>query len=214
MAGIRSYSLNFRLDRRISTTPILVLLRRSHIRNIILVIATATVYAMNFVIAQDGYNLTYELGRSMRMYSVEYSHDHHLHLSGVLFDVNSSQQEVYVAVLDTLGEIVVFTSVSHPDSNHLASNPESGMLVTSDLKSVVPFVYFGGPSFGLVILDSLGNIEFIREYPRDSGSVSSPHDVVALSDGYLITGWTSKPPLFRTDAFVLKTDKHGDYKWL
>jgi hypothetical protein len=78
----------------------------------------------------------------------------------------------------------------------------------------VPFVYFGGSSFGLVLLDSIGRIEAVREYPRDSGSVSSPYDVVALSDGYLITGWTSKPPLFRTDAFVLKTDKLGEYKWL
>jgi hypothetical protein len=158
---------------------------------------------------QSGFNKTLDNGESLRFISTDLAEDI-LFVSG--FSKGSGEfQTGFVAALDTFGEVAWWTEISD-DSSHITMNDEIGMLIDGIIV-IQPFVFSNRSSFGVVAVETTGSIRFIREYVRPAGSVTSPRDIVAIDNGYLITGWTSLPPDFVVQAFVLKIDKNGTRDW-
>lgn len=169
-------------------------------------------FSLQSALCQFGYNITYDTGVALRILSIESKLDH-IYLSGFYRKSETDYQSGFVASIDTLG-IIKWWSEIHDDSSSITKNIESGISLSANNSIALPFGYFNRPSFGFTIIDSFGIVKHTQEYPQDSGSVTSPMDIIETSDGYIITGWSSKPPLYRTDAFILKTDKIGNEQWI
>jgi hypothetical protein len=169
-------------------------------------------FSLQTVLCQSGYNITYDTGVALRILSIE-SNEDNIYLSGFYRKSETEHQSGFVVSIDTLG-IIQWWSEIKDDSSSITKSIESGISLSSNYSIALPFGYFNRPSFVMAIIDSLGVIESIQEYPQDSASVTSPTDIIETSNGYLITGWASKPPHYRTDAFILKTDKIGNQQWL
>ena len=119
---------------------------------------------------QSGYNITYDAGVALRILSIE-SNEDNIYLSGFYRKVETDYQSGFVASIDTLG-IIQWWSEINDDSSSITKNIESGMSLSTNNSIALPFVYFNRPSFGLAIVDSLGFVKHIQEYPQDSGSRS------------------------------------------
>lgn len=167
--------------------------------------------SLHYSHAQSGYNYTYDTGVSLRFLSIDTDHNN-LYLSGFYRREVSAYQSGFIASFDTLGGLRWWTEILD-DSSSISAEKESGICIRQDHGVAIQFVYLYRPSIGMAILDSTGKVEYIIEYSEESGGISS-RDIIEVPDGYLITGWTSKPPQFLTDAFILKTDRQGNQKWL
>ncbi len=163
-----------------------------------------TIISLQSASGQPGYNTTFDTGVSIRFLSIE-SDDSSICINGFYRKTLTDYQSGFVASVDSMGQLNWWTEIKDDSSSITVAN-ESGFSLSAMHYVAFPFGYFNRPSFGLAIIDPLGDIESLREYPQDSGSITSPRDIIEVGDGYLITGWTSKPPLYYTNGFVLKTD--------
>jgi len=168
--------------------------------------------SLQSALSQSGYNTTYDIGVALRFLSVESTKDN-IYISGFYRKSSSDYQSGFVASVDSLGQLQWWSEISD-DSSSLSVSSESCFSLSGNNIIVFPFVYFNRPSFGVAILNAFGSIESIQEYPQDSGSVTSPRDILEIADGYLITGWTTKPPLYYTNGFVMKVNFDGKKQWM
>ena len=176
---------------------------------VIAALILATVFSS---FGQAGYNKTFDLGLSIRFFAIKADGDK-IYVAGYMTKSLTGHQSVFVASLDTLGEIMWLTEIED-DSSSLTISDESDILIDQNQNVILPYAYFDRSSIGLATISPGGVILIKQEYVQILGSVSSPRDVIEMSDGYLITGWISPPPDYHLDAFILKTDFDGKQKWM
>ncbi len=164
-----------------------------------------------FCFGQGGYNLSYDQGKSLRFFSIEYFNEH-LFIAGIHTLNPGAFQEGFIASFDTLGSLIHWSAIID-DLSPVTLNEESSHLICDSNIIAIPHGILHRPSIGMIRVDINGDILSMNEYDRPAGSVTSPRDITKVEDGYLITGWTTKLPDYLTDAFVLKTDLEGNQLW-
>lgn len=162
---------------------------------------------------QHGMNITYDAGKSSRIHAVEYSNNHKLFISGLITESDTSLQTIYVASLDTLGNILDWASIRDPEASAiLATSPETSILLTDDDVAIVSFNFLGRKSIGVGYINPITG-STIKEYYQDSALVAIPQDIEQVQDGYLICGVIQFTD-FNADVFVLKLMPNGNVHWM
>lgn len=163
--------------------------------------------------SQGGFNITYQEGVNSGIHSIGYTKTDHLAISGFIRSTDTARQGVFIAFLDTIGNIIEWTNFTDPQgTTHLGNTYESGLAITDHNEVKIVLNFIGRPSIG-TISKELGNDQIIKEYIVDTALVVIPRDVVACHDGFLFTG-TYQHKGFNVDAFILKTNFSGDSLWM
>lgn len=164
-------------------------------------------------IGQSGFNKTFSFGAALSMYSIKYDLDN-IYVYGVIFVDTNSRQKCFLVELDSLGNVLKWTEVADPNNEtHLAGQPGSA-IIKNDFGTVIPIDFIGQAKSGIAIINSDGNLEMFKEFDYGTDSGTSIHSIIECSDGgYIFTGWRQRPN-YDVDAFVLKTNAHGERKWL
>lgn len=162
--------------------------------------------------SQSGYNVAIGPGMSCRIHSIGFGSADRISISGIITPMKGGPQQIYIATLDTLADIIEWTVIESPDLiTPLTTNPETGMFVQEQVVAL-PFNFLGRNSLGLAIVDSTVTASLF-EFPQDSVvNVIIPQDIVGVTNGYIICG-NIQFTNYNVDAFVLKVSLSGDVIW-
>lgn len=175
----------------------------------------AFIFHCNIAVGQDGFNKTYDTGRSLWLKDIEWHDKTGLVVSGEYYNDSSNFQNLIIFKIDTTGEILNLTEISDSLGNsHLAIREESKFIVNDSGQTVLPFVYYNRNSLGLTFVEETGNLRSVYEYPIDTDNAIIPFDILQINDGYLISGAYSRPPLYKIEAFVMKINSLGTLQWI
>jgi hypothetical protein len=161
--------------------------------------------------SQGGYNFIYDQGYSHKIHAINYGANDKLYISGIINTSDSTFQGVFVAAMDTLGNVVYWKNILDPDTTAiLATSKETGMTTTDKDLTILPLNFLGRNSIGVAIVraDSV----MLKEYPQDTLLVMIPHDIIECPGGFLLCG-DAQMLDYNVDAAVMKIDERGSVLW-
>lgn len=178
-------------------------------------------YAISFVmlcassdIGSQGYSRLYDQEQSMTMMSVRY-YDDHLVLYGIILPPDSTKWGLFVAQLDTFGEVLRWVEIHDSTSSFAAAYHSTIFDISESGDIVLPLNYFGTSAIGLAVLDNELNVRFVENYTDDANGVTIPYSVITTSNGdLLVTGSAQLRDGGDVRVFLLRTDSLGNLKWL
>ncbi len=134
-------------------------------------------------------------------------------LAGDVYAADATMQEVYLSQTDAAGNLVWGKSYARSEANVLNTTK---VKMTQDSGAIVTGWTFDGTSRDVFVVktDSLGNIEWSREYGEGNLDEQGSSIAPTPDGGYLIGASKVNPALPSHPGLLIKTDTFGNPQWV
>lgn len=162
--------------------------------------------------AQQGYSKVYDFDRpGVSFFNIKAQNDTLLVFGPVYHESIPNLQGLFFAQLDTLGNILTYHTYFDSLGGDLTARPHCTIQKLKD-GYVIPASSFTRSTGVLCFVNKEGEFTKIVEYPDSTTIVDFYQSIIETSSGLLV--FARKQRLdYRSDIFVMKTDKQGNKLW-
>lgn len=145
--------------------------------------------------------------------SVDPSHQGGFFIAGDAYNDMTTAQDIYLAQTDSLGGLLWGKTFNRDVASPFNTTK---VKMTQDSGAIVTGWNFNGTSLDMFLVktDSLGNIEWSREYGEDNLDEIATAVAPTPDGGYLIGARKINPALPSHPGFLIKTDTFGNPQWV
>src|SRR5690349_6202756 len=158
------------------------------------------------IYSQIGFNKIVDFydSRSNNFDDIIYKNDK-IYISGNALIDSINLWGITFSVFDTLGsklfEKIYFDSTR---ISHIISNTPTKFLISQDNRIIIPYYLYNLNKLGVILLDTLGNLFRMKEFPNAERSIY-PGDVFEYKGDIYLIGRIQRTN-YRGDIYVIKTD--------
>lgn len=164
--------------------------------------------------AQQGYSKVYDFDRPGMIFANIGIENDTLLLTGALYHQKiANLQGLYFAKMDTLGNLISFNFSFDIQGGDFTLQPHCTIHKFNDGSGYVfPAASFTRSTGVLCFVNKEGEFTKIVEYPDSTTIVDFYNSIIETSSGLLVFGRKQRLD-YRSDVFVMKTDKQGNKLW-
>ena len=166
------------------------------------------------LLGQEGFIKAYDLNDTGTTFHNMLLVEDTIVVCGEILNVERTQWGVFFCKMDTLGNILDYKTHYHHENNDSYSFEQGyEMITTTDGGyALVGQLFFANHPI-LMKLDVNGDLEFIQEYPDSTVLEMRHYHIVEFERGYISMGIKQQADDYKTDAFIMRTDKNGEKIW-